>query len=324
MYLEPMISVILSVYNTDKYLEEAIESILSQTYKDFEFIIINDGSTDKSLEIIENYAQKDSRIVVVNRENRGLIESLNEGIRIAKGKYIARMDADDISLPQRFEKQIDFMEKNFDVGILGSAVITFGENLKESIWTLHTKNDLLKAELLFSSCFAHPAVIMRKELIEKYDLYYSKDFIDAEDYELWTRFSNYCKFANLKEPLLKYRILENSVSRKADRDEQKRYDVIKKIFDKNLEKLGINNNKVENRLHFNLTVNHRIKNIENKEMIYNYFKKLVNANKEVGIYDEISLKKIIGKKWLWYLYYKKDFGALLSKYYFYGLLGLKK
>ncbi|HIP11775.1 MAG TPA: glycosyltransferase family 2 protein, partial [Arcobacter sp.] len=102
----PMVSVLLSVYNGEKYLDEAIESILNQTYQDFEFIIINDGSTDKSLEIIEKYKKEDNRIVVISRENKGLIYSLNEGISQAKGKYIARMDADDISLATRFEEQV--------------------------------------------------------------------------------------------------------------------------------------------------------------------------------------------------------------------------
>jgi len=320
----PTVSVVMSVFNAQNYLADAIESILNQTYKDFEFIIINDGSTDKSLKIIEDYAKKDDRIIFISRENRGLIESLNEGIRISKGKYIARMDADDISLSQRFEKQIGFMENNPDVGILGSSVITFGKDLKERVWRLETRNDVLKAELLFSSCFAHPTVLIRKNLIEEYDLYYSHDFIHAEDFELWTRSAEYCKFANLKEPLLKYRILSNSVSRKADIDEEQRYEVIKNIFDKNLEKLGIKNSENENRLHFNLSVNHRIKNIKNKEMLYKYLKKILNHNKVSSLYDELSLKKTIGKKWLWYLYYKNDFSGLFSKHSLYGLMGLKK
>ena len=105
----PMISVVMPVYNAEKYLDEAIKSILVQTCKDFEFIIINDGSNDKSLEIIEKYNIQDERIVLINRENRGLIASLNEGIEKTKGRYIARMDADDISLPDRFEKQIEFL-----------------------------------------------------------------------------------------------------------------------------------------------------------------------------------------------------------------------
>jgi len=118
--MDVKVSIVMSVYNAQKYLDEAIESILNQTYSNFEFIIINDGSTDKSLEIIENYAKKDSRIIVINRENKGLIYSLNEGIRKANGKYIARMDADDISLPQRLEKQVEFMEKNKNIGICGT------------------------------------------------------------------------------------------------------------------------------------------------------------------------------------------------------------
>ncbi len=114
----PIISVVMSVYNGDKYLREEIESILNQTFKDFEFIIVNDGSTDKSLEIIKSY--NDPRIVIIDQENTGLAKALNNGINIAKGRYIARMDQDDISNPERFEKQIEFLENLSEYVAIGS------------------------------------------------------------------------------------------------------------------------------------------------------------------------------------------------------------
>ena len=107
----PLVSVVMPVYNAQKYLNKAIDSILAQTYKDFEFIIINDGSTDNSLQIIKKYQKKDKRIIVKNKKNKGIVAALNDGIKLSRGKYLARMDADDISLPSRFEVQVNFMEK---------------------------------------------------------------------------------------------------------------------------------------------------------------------------------------------------------------------
>jgi glycosyltransferase involved in cell wall biosynthesis len=161
----PLVSVILPVYNAETYIAEAIESILTQSYKNLELILINDGSTDRSLDIMQSYA--DIRIQIISRENRGLVASLNEGIMKAKGKYIARMDADDISLPKRFEEQVAFLEMHPEVGLCGTAVMMFGNKIKGKIWRLPQSDNRIKSELLFSSALAHPTLMMRGELIEK-------------------------------------------------------------------------------------------------------------------------------------------------------------
>ena len=313
----PLISVILSIYNGEKYLKEAIESILSQSYNNFEFIIVNDGSTDRSLEIINTY--NDERIVLISRENRGLIESLNEGIKRAKGKYIARMDADDISLPNRLEEQIRFMKKNIDIGVCGTAIIGFGEEIKEKAWKLSSADKSLKTELLFSSCFAHPTVMIRRDILIDNNLYYNENYVHAEDFELWTQMEKYTKFANLKIPLLKYRIVQDSITREADKNIEQRYKTIKAIFEKSLENLGLKNSEVENRLHFNLTVNTRIRdnNIEFSELGA-YFSKIVIANNRAKNFDRLELNKVLGKKWFWNVYYRKNIKAVFSKYFFYG------
>jgi glycosyltransferase involved in cell wall biosynthesis len=312
----------MSVYNGEKYLSEAIESILIQTYKNFEFIIINDGSTDNGLEIISQYQKQDNRIIIISRKNRGLVTSLNEGIKKSKGKYIARMDADDISSPERFEKQVAFMETNLDIGISGSAVISFGKDRKDTIWKCSAKDKTIKTELLFSSSFAHPVVIMRRELILINDLEYH-DFLHAEDFELWTRMGEITKMANLSEPLLKYRIVENSISREANKNLEERYLVHKKIFNTYLKRLKITNREEENRLHFNISLNHRIKE---HEVCFNkldkYFNKIILANKNQKIFNDLELKKILGKKWLINMYYRKNIRNGFSRYFLYGLLSL--
>ena len=313
----------MAVYNGEKYLSEAIESILVQTCKSFEFIIINDGSTDKSLEIILHHQKQDNRIIVISRENRGLIASLNEGIKKAKGKYIVRMDADDISLPTRFEEQVEFMEDNPDIGISGSAVIEFGENVETFIRKPLKNNEVIKSELLFSSTFAHPSVIMNKEMIFKYNLFYDNNFLHAEDFELWTRMAKVTKMANISKPLLKYRIVKNSITREANKNREERYLIHKKIFNSFLEELGIQNSDEENKLHFNVSLYKRIK--EHKicfKQLENYFNKLIISNDEKNIFDNYELKKALGKRWLVNVYYRKNIRRFFSKYTLYGIFSL--
>src|SRR5215831_13102998 len=124
----PCVSVVLPVYNGEKYLAEALDSILQQTFNDYELIVIDDGSTDRSSAIIESYVKKDRRVIVHRQDNCGLIMSLNQGSSLARGKYIARMDADDVSLPQRLEKQLDYLEQRPDIGLLGTWIQDIGPN----------------------------------------------------------------------------------------------------------------------------------------------------------------------------------------------------
>ena len=317
----PLVSVVLSVYNGEKYLAEAIISILEQTYEHLEFIIINDGSTDGSLEIIKSH--DDQRIVLNNRENKGLIVSLNEGIKKAKGKYIVRMDADDISLPKRVETQVKFMEDNPSIGMSGSHVLVFGDNIKTSIWKVPNTDAAIRSELLFSSPFAHPSVIINREMMFEESLFYDSGFLHAEDFELWTRVAKVTKMANISEPLLKYRVVSDSVTREANKDIEQRYDIHKKIFNAYLKELELKNTEEENRLHFNISLHKKIKeNDIDFQVLEKYFDKLLIANKNKKIFDTLELKKILGKKWLVNSYYRKRFSKIFSKYFVYGTLGV--
>jgi glycosyltransferase involved in cell wall biosynthesis len=204
----PLTSVVMSVYNGEKYLSEAIESVLNQTDKDFEFIIINDGSIDKSLEIIERYTAYDIRIVLINRENKGLVYSLNEGVSIAKGEYIARMDADDICLPTRFEEQINYMNNN-NLCLCGSWIEAFNEADVVDIWKYPESHKDNVFRLFFMSSFAHPSVMMRKNVFK--ELKYKNEV--AEDYRLWCDIVNKgFNIGNIQKVLLKYRIHENQIT----------------------------------------------------------------------------------------------------------------
>jgi glycosyltransferase involved in cell wall biosynthesis len=320
----PKLSVVMSVYNGGSYLSEAIESVLNQTHTDFEFIIINDGSTDASLIIIETFKNIDPRIILISRENRGLVFSLNEGIKMARGGYIARMDADDISLPTRFEEQIHFFNNNPDVGVCGTWIEVFGDHIKSKKWKLSCSDESLKAELLFSSCFAHPSVMFNKNLLVE-NIKYDVNFPHAEDFELWQRLSTITKFANINKVLLRYRVLNTSITRKADNNETQRYEVISNIHKRYLERLKMRNLNKENRLHFYLSVNTRIR--DNSIQINDldaYFNKIIIANKCNNVVNEIELKKVLGKKWLRNLLYKKELKAVFSKYFYFGVLGFVK
>lgn len=205
----PKISVLMSVYNGEKYLREAIVSILNQTFGDFEFIIINDASTDSSGLIIDSYL--DARIKCINNEiNLGLTKSLNKGIDTAKGEYIARMDADDLSHPERFAKQLYFLHKNSDVTICGTQINELGKMDQVSNFPL-THNEI-KVELLSTNPLAHPTVIWRKKDFDDNGFKYDEAYRTSQDYELWSRVLYKLKAANLKENLLQYRVHNKQVS----------------------------------------------------------------------------------------------------------------
>jgi glycosyltransferase involved in cell wall biosynthesis len=201
----PKVCVLMSVYNGERFLRETIESILNQTFTDFEFIIINDGSTDASSEILEEYAQKDSRIRLIHQENMGLTKSLNKGFGMAHGEYIARMDADDISEPTRFEKQVDFLDAHPSIGIVGinSYIIDERGNILREI-KHPTSHDEIMSKILLDNKFIHSSVMLRKILLKKYG-YYNEKLTYAQDYELFLRLSTHTKLANLPDPLHRWR-----------------------------------------------------------------------------------------------------------------------
>lgn len=211
----PSVSVVMPAYNAAKYIAEAIDSILAQTYTDFEFIIINDGSVDDTEKIIRSY--DDPRIVYLKNEvNSGICVTLNKGLDAARGRYIARMDADDISLPQRLAVQVQYMDTHPDIGVAGCLVERFyDDNISNHDFPpSETDSNQCRASLLFSTCVAHPATIIRKHVLVKYGLSYDDRFRGMEDYHLWWRLSQYSSITNISQVLLQYRIHKNQVTQK--------------------------------------------------------------------------------------------------------------
>ncbi len=217
---EPLISVLMPVFNGKAFLREAIESVLGQSERDFEFLIIDDGSTDGSDKIIDEAAAKDDRIRVVRRENRGLIASLNEGLELARGRYIARMDADDISLPNRFKVQVALMTTD-SVDLCGCHYLIVDRSGKIISCSIQpTSPEMFPLWLCCGTPFAHGSVMMRNDFLRRHELRYGAEgFAADEDYALWTTCYNIgATFANVDDVLFKYRVHEASFSRtKIDR-----------------------------------------------------------------------------------------------------------
>lgn len=206
----PKVTVLMSVYNGERFLRESINSILSQTFKDFEFLIINDGSTDRTKEILESY--DDPRIRVVdNDKNVGLTRSLNKGLELAKGEYIARMDADDVSLPERLEEQAGFFDRNPEVVLLGNwvEIIDDGGNIT-GIIRYPVNHCFIAWTLLFKTCLAHPTVMYRREEVLKIGGY-NNSLKYTQDYDLWIRLSRIGKISQIPRILLKIRKLAGSI-----------------------------------------------------------------------------------------------------------------
>ena len=207
------ISVVMPVYNAEKYLKQAIESVLEQSFKDFEFIVIDDGSTDKSLDILRDYEIKDGRVkVYLNKQNLGVIDTLNYGVKLAQGEYIARMDADDISYPERFEKQLKYMQDESLVacGTWAEGIDISGNKTRDMEYPPIT--DKIRTFTLFHDPFIHPSVMFQKDVFEKVGGY-KKTFRHIEDYELWTRIVFKYKTGNIPETLLKYRFHGNQMTK---------------------------------------------------------------------------------------------------------------
>ncbi|MCA0930927.1 glycosyltransferase [Lutimonas saemankumensis] len=213
------VSVIMSVFNCEKFLTTAIESILQQSFADFEFIIFDDASTDGSGKIIKSYAEADDRVIAIfNTENQGLTKNLNKGIAMSKAVYIARMDADDIALPNRLSRQVEYLDKNTHIDIVGSSAIDIDENGNQlqKRQAPESHQEIIKL-LPKANPMIHSTVVFRRKSLEKIE-FYNESYRTTQDYEMWFRAAgNGMIFCNLSEILLLYRMDNNYHRRKSIR-----------------------------------------------------------------------------------------------------------
>jgi glycosyltransferase involved in cell wall biosynthesis len=266
----PLVSVLLPVFNGEKYIKNTIESILNQSYINFELIIINDCSTDKTAFIIDSFS--DERIRVVNHlKNMKLIYTLNEGLRLCRGKYIARIDADDIAHIDRLKAQVEFLEENPSYVLVGTIVGLIKNDVKtDEIIAYYTNNEDLKFAMCFYCPFIHPSVMIRNEVIQSNNLQFDENYLHAEDYEFWTRLSKYGKIANIQDKLTYYRIHEDQISSKF---KEHQIDMMNKIQEKYRTKFFNENKEIEIDLFFG--------NQKNQDfgVLFNLFFKFLKQNK---------------------------------------------
>ena len=260
----PKVSVVLPVYNSEKYLKKSIKSILDQSFSDFEIIAINDGSIDNSLSILDSFHDKRIKIFH-NIKNIGISASLNFGIQNSSGEYIARMDSDDICLSNRLKNQTYFLDQNLNVDIVGSYFKTFGYTIPRKICPPLQDNQI-KAGLLFNAVLGHPVVMMRKESFLSNKLKYDSNYDGAEDYELWVRSSSKLCFANIPQVLLLYRIHPKQIS---SGNRLKQINIADSIRLKYLSDLNISLTDREKEIHLGICRDNisYLKNFENEEIL---------------------------------------------------------
>ena len=303
----PLISVVLPVYNVAPYFKEALDSILNQTIQDFEILVIDDCSTDNTIEIANSY--QDARIKILSKtENKGLIDSLNIGFKAATGKYIARMDGDDINVQDRFEKQLQILENNLQIKACGCWLKEFGFSNK--IIKHKQKHDEIVARLLISCPMSLGAVMMEKEWALKFE--FDKTKVHVEDYDFWSRSSWSGELYNLQEVLYFYRVHKSQVST-IHNTSQKLGDVHIKIY--LLKKLDYNASKYKDSLLEKMLYLKEHFTVKEFSLYLKFLKEIIKLNKKQRVFDTVELKKVVNeiKNQLIFKIYFQDSGLGITK-----------
>jgi glycosyltransferase involved in cell wall biosynthesis len=289
----PKLTVLMTVYNGEAYLREAIDSILNQTYKDFKFLILDNASTDNSRDIIRSY--NDPRIeLVALPENIGQVPALNKGLDMIDTVYTARIDADDISLPRRFEQQVAFMERHPFVGVCGTFVIGFWGK-KETHYTWPCQSEDIKVKLLFECSIPHPAVMLRKSFFDRHQLRYDESIGHSEDWELWQRAGRYFELANIPEFLLRYRFHQENESLKIIHRQR---EAAEELDSRSLKFLGLEKHPLRS---IHRDVAFETFNAKNREPqflhdVEAWFRQLKKANQHHQVYEPQALNRFLKER----------------------------
>ncbi|MFB2892351.1 glycosyltransferase family 2 protein [Aerosakkonemataceae cyanobacterium BLCC-F50] len=291
----PRASAIMAVYNSGEYLKETIDSVLNQTFTDFEFIIIDDGSRDRSVEIIKSY--QDPRIkLLLNEENRGTGYSRNRGIEASRGEYIITIDSDDINLPQRFAKQIAYMDSHPEVGICGSWIETIGEAAGE-LWRCAVKPDIVHCRTLFEAVLCHPSTIIRRKYLDEYSLRYAVELRRAQDWDLYCRGARHFQITNIPEVLVYYRWRKYGKNLSDEELISKTYYYFYEIDKRNFQVLNLQPTEQE------MLVHRRLGNLELKKdqdfvlEANKWLNKLFAANQIAKIYPQSTFLQVLAGYW---------------------------
>lgn len=285
----PLISVVMSVYNEENYLQEAIDSILKQTVQDFELIVVDDCSTDRTRDILREY--QDPRIHVVwNEENRGLTANLNLAVSLAKGQYIARMDGDDLSHPNRFERQLRYLKDHPELKLISCRTETFGqEHLRSDI---QGDPEYLRCRMLVRPVLAHPGFLVRGEVFRELGFRYDESFRQAQDYDLAARISRRYAIGICPEILLEYRAHSGQVSSKFG---SRQFANADRVRSRLLEELGIHLNEEEWQDYRRLVLEEHTEDKAAYVRVVRILNRIVEQNQERKIYDPVILKDALGR-----------------------------
>lgn len=285
---QPLISVIMSTYNEEKYIETSLKSLLNQTFQEFEIIIVDDASTDNTRQLIQRL--QDERIhLICNEENQGLTKNLNKALKYVTGKYIARMDGDDIAFPTRFEKQVQYMEKHPETMLVSCYTKSFGDS--DLVFALPDDSEVLKVRMLVRPVYAHPGFMMRRELIEA-GYRYNEEYRTAQDYEFASRVAEKYKIGLVPEILLLYRVHKKQVSAKAGNQQFNNADKIRK---RQLERLGVRLSETEWESYQELVKESKVDSLEHFDKVYEIIRKMLQSNEKSKIYNPNIMEKTLKK-----------------------------
>ena len=287
-----MISVVMPVYNGSQFLREALDSILAQSFVDYELLVIDDGSSDDSAAMVASVG--DPRIVLLrNDRNRGLVYTLNRGLQYARGLYVARMDQDDISLPDRFLRQLEYLEQNPAIGLCGTWMETIGD--RNGIVVKYAADPVeAKCRLLFVTVLAHPTVMFRRSVLADHGLFYSEAYQHAEDYEFWLRLSRQTNISNIPQVLHQYRLSPGQISQKHGREQLQCHMRAQKDL---LNRLGIEPTEAESYLHGAISFQRSVLRREYLTDAARWLARLQSANSKRGEYPEPAFTKILRYFW---------------------------
>jgi hypothetical protein len=316
--MPPLITVLMPVHNGETHLAEAMQSILRQSLRDFEFLIIDDASTDDSVSIIEDF--KDSRIRLIQSPARlKLSGALNLGLDHAQGRYIARMDADDISLPHRLEIQASFMEQHPELGLCGTWIRYFGGS-SHAILKRPLHHEEILAFTLLDTPFAHPTMMLRRDMLERDKLRFNGDFFPTEDFELWTRALRTLPGANLPEVLLLYRIHGKSLTGAdwSTMDEQ-----ALRIIQTQLLSLGLTPSPDELRFHRQLAMGRLDMTAAILEQAEVWLTRLIDVNQSARTFAPDALESILGDVWFRTCMHSAKLGFWVATRYHQSSLGTR-
>lgn len=304
--MNPLVSIIIPVYNSQLYIYECIKSIVDQTYSNLEILIINDGCSDDSILIVKSFS--DNRIKIIeNESNLGLATSVNKAIDLSQGSFIARMDADDIAVNSRIERQVNFLINNPDVSILGTAMQSIGNS--NYLHQFPQTHQSCKAHLLFNVCFGHPTVMFRKSVFNSPENYYLDELQQySEEYELWCRLVDKVSFANLPETLLYYRTFDDNTKKEATQKRKNNSFAIREKFIGT--QLGVKDRTVSN-IHDSISNLEKAKDYNQLLEWISWLDRIAEINLKNGNFDHEELKSVLRNRQFELNYWNSQLGLLV-------------